>query len=250
MVMDFIIQLIVSSLIGVVAGFIGAIAGGGGLISIPLLIFLGLPPQIAIATNKFAGIGLSLGATYKFAKSKKIIWKYVLPFSIIALIGGILGANILVNINKGLLSKTVGIVLLIFLPVIFLKKDMGVKHRKTSDIRKTIGYIFYFASAIYGGFFGGGAFILIAYTLMYFFGFKIIQANATDIIPWLILSISASIIFIIHGIIDFHIGIVLFIGMIFGGYLGAHTAIKKGDKWVKTIFAVIVIISAIKILFF
>ena len=82
------------------------------------------------------------------------------------------------------------------------------------------------------------------------FGYTIIEANATNNIPWILLAISSFIIFAINGIVDYKIGTILLLGMITGGYIGAHVAIKKGDKWVKTLFAVLVIISGIKLLFF
>ena len=85
---------------------------------------------------------------------------------------------------------------------------------------------------------------------MLFFGFTIIESNATDMIPWLLMSILTLVIFIMNGLVNFKLGIPLVIGMFIGGYIGAHMAVKKGDKWIKTIFIFIVVISAIKILFF
>jgi len=85
---------------------------------------------------------------------------------------------------------------------------------------------------------------------MIFFGFTVIDSIATSSIPWFLLSIFSLIIFSINGIVDYTIGIVLFISMLLGGYIGAHVAIKKGNKWVKSLFAIVVIISGIKLLFF
>ena len=85
---------------------------------------------------------------------------------------------------------------------------------------------------------------------MYFFGVTIIESNATHRIPWLIGTIIALSVFMYNGIVNYSSGIALCLGMAIGGYLGAHTAVKKGNQWVKAFFTVIVIISAIKILFF
>lgn len=74
-----IITIFVVFFLGIAVSFIGVIVGGGGLISIPILIFLGLPPQIAIATNKFGSLGLSLSGLYKYWKAKKIIFEFVAP---------------------------------------------------------------------------------------------------------------------------------------------------------------------------
>lgn len=246
--MDMIFEIILTLIIGMVAGFIGSIAGGGGLVSIPFLMFLGLPPQVAIATNKFGSVGLSLGAMYKFITKKKVIWKYVLPFSILSITGGLFGAKLLIDLPQELLTKIVGVVLLLLLPVIFIK-DIGVKKRKTTRLQKSLGIILYFLLMIFGGFFGGGAGTLIFYCLMFFMGFTIIQANATDIIPWFLLSLSTLIFFMFQGVVDYYNGIALFFGMLIGSYFGAHTAIKKGNKWVRIVFALVVVASGLKILF-
>ncbi len=248
--MDIIIPVMTTFFIGVFASFIGAIAGGGGLISIPFLIFLGLPPQVAIATNKFGGVGLSLGAAVRFSKENKIVWKAVMPLCLISIIGAYLGANILLDIDQAILSKMVGVVLLLLLPLTLIKKDIGLKIKDTRHIDKGIGYVLFFLLMIFGGFFGGGAGTLMFYILMYFFGFTIIQSNATSIIPWFVMSITSLIIFIINGIVVYQVGISLFAGMLAGGYLGAHTAIRKGDRWVRIIFLAVVLASAVKILFF
>ncbi|MBU0980313.1 MAG: sulfite exporter TauE/SafE family protein [Nanoarchaeota archaeon] len=236
--------------IGFLASFIGGMVGGGGLISIPFLIFVGLPPQVAVATNKFGSLGGASSVASVFWKKKKIIWCYVLPFSIIAIVGGFIGANILVKVDEKALGKAIGVIILLILPFIFLRRSIGTKRRQISGIRKKVGYLLYFCAMVWGGFFGGGGVVFIFYTLMYFFGFTIIEANATDIIPWLLLSITAVIIFAFNGLINFSYGIILLMGMAIGGYFGAHTAILKGNLWVKGLFAAMVLASGVKLIFF
>jgi len=247
--MDFLLIIFLIFLVGNMAGFLGAIIGGGGLVSIPFLMFLGLPPQIAIATNKLGSIGFSLGAISKFWKERKIVWKFVLCFSLLGTGGAYFGANLLLNIDQQSLSKIISLILLLFLPFIFIKKSFGIKRKNTSKIKRIIGYSLYFLAMVYGGFFGGGAGFLIIYIVVFFFGLKIIEANATDSIPWLIQSIVSLIIFALNGLINYRYGMVLFLGMLSGSYFGAHIAIRKGDAWVKIVFAGIIIFSAIKILF-
>lgn len=103
---------------------------------------------------------------------------------------------------------------------------------------------------VYNGIFGAGAGPLSTYNFLYFFGFTIVEANATNTIPWLILGLSSLIIFMLNGIVDYKNGVALLIGMTIGGYLGAHVALKKGEAWVKRLFVLVVIISSIRLLFF
>lgn len=244
------ITLIFVFLVGVVAAFFGAMVGGGSLLSIPFLIFLGLPPQVAIATDRFGGIGGTITAFFKFLKAKKIVWKYVPILALLSLGGSLIGANILLSIDQNLLQKIAGILLLILLPFVFLKRDIGVERVIVSKAKMVAGSVIYFLVQIFTGFFGAGTGPFIFYTLMVGFGLTIIESVATQLIPLLVLSISSIIIFALKGIIDFQIGIVLLAGMAVGGYIGAHVALKKGSAWIKGLFSILVIIASIKLLFF
>ncbi len=241
------IKLIVSLIVGIASGFVGAIAGAGGLISIAFLLFLGIPPQITLATNKFGGLGLSFGALFKFIKEKKIVWKYALLLSIFGIAGSLIGSNILLTINVAILQKLIGILLIILVPTVFLKKSFGLEERPTSAKRKLFGCLLYFLISIIASFFGGLGAITIS-IVVFFFGLSIIKANATELFSYSVFSLSAVIIFAFNGLIDYRIGIALFLGMLIGGYLGAQVAIKKGNKWVKVFFSIVVIASALKIL--
>jgi uncharacterized protein len=240
-------QLTIIFLAGILSGFIGAVAGGGGLFSLSLLIFFGIPPQITLATNKFGGIGLSIGALYKFIKKRKIIWKYVISLSLVGISASIIGSKILIQSDPIFLKSLTGILLLLLVPTIFLNKNFGIEHKVTSKHQKILGYILYFLLSIIASFFGGFGAILIS-VVVFFFGLPIIEANATELVSYTIFSIVSVIIFMFSKIIDYQIGLWLFIGMLIGGYIGAHTAVEKGNKWVKVFFAIVVIISAVKIL--
>lgn len=242
------LNLLAAFLIGIFAGFIGALVGSGGLISIPFLIFLGLPSQVAIATHKFGSAGLKIGAVAKFWKTDHIQWAYFWPLSTLGFVAAFVGAQILIVIDRELLSQLVGILLLAVLPVLFVRKDTGLVHRSTSALKRVLGYLLYFLAQVFGAFFGGGAATMVFYILMTFFGLTVVEASATTMLPSLIMTLVALIIFGTHGLLDYRVGAVIFLGMLVGGWLGAHTAVKKGNKWVKTLFAIVVIISAVKLL--
>jgi len=237
-------------LIGFIASVIGAMVGGGSLLSIPFLIFIGLPPQMAIATDRFGGIGAATSALFKFGKAKKIAWKYVPILAILSFVGSLIGANILLSIDPRILQRVAGFLLLFLLPFVFLKKDIGVQQKKLSKLKRAFGCLVYLFIQTFTGFFGAGTGPFIFYTLMIGFGLTIVEAVATQTIPFLILSISSLIVFATHGLINYQIGIALLFGMSAGGYVGAHIALTKGSAWVKRLFAVIIIVAGIKLLFF
>ncbi len=237
-------------LIGLVTGFFDSIIGAGGLISVPSLIFLGLPPQIAIATDRFGLLGQTFASLVKFWKAKKIVWKYVPVFAVISLVGSLIGATMLLDVDPKILENVVGILLFILLPLIFLKRDIGIRRVEMSKTKKIIGLILYFLIMTFGAFFGQGTGPMIFYALTFFFGFTMLEVLATNIIPWFVLSISSLVIFAFNGIIDYKLGIVLLVGMTAGGYIGAHVALKKGDVWIKRLFVLFVVVLGIKLLFF
>ena len=237
-------------LIGLFASIFGTLVGGGTLLSIPFLMMVGLPPQVAIATERFGGLGQTTASFLKFYKSNKIVWKYVHLLTIFSLAGSLIGANILVNTDPKILHNIVGITLLVLLPLIFLKRDLGIQRDEVGRNKRIVGLSIYFLVQTFAAFFGGGTGTLIAYALMFFFGLTIIEATATKIIPWFFLSTSSLIIFALKGIVDYKIGVVLLIGMSIGGYIGAHIALEKGDAWVKRLFFFFVLISVVKLLLF
>ena len=238
-------------IVGFLASFIGTLSGGGGgLLSIPALIFLGLPPHVAIATNKFGALGGNVSSIFRFKKSKKIVTKYLIPLTIFCVTGTIIGTKILINIDKNLLSYVIGIILLIIAPILLFRRNFGIEIRKVSEKSVYFGYLGYFFVGIYDGFFGGGAGIFAQIVLVGFMGLTFIKSIATDRIPFFFgLSISILILFF-AGYINIFYGIILLAGMSIGGYLGAHTAIEKGNKFVRIALISVVIISAIKLLFF
>ena len=242
-------ELLLVFVIGLATGFVDSTVGGGGLISVPSLIFLGLPPQIAIATDRFGTIGQSLTATYKFWKAKKIVWKYVPILVVLSLVGSVIGANLLVKTGPDVLQKVIGVLLIAMLLVVLFKKDLGTQRGLSSRPKIIAGLGLLFLLGIYGGFFAQGTGPILLFVMTYFLGLTIIEAMATKIIPWLVLSVSSVIIFALNDIINYKVGVVLLISMAIGGYVGAHMALEKGDEWVKRVFAVFVIVASLKLLF-
>lgn len=243
-------HIVISFLAGIAAGFIGSITGGGGLLSIPALIFLGLPANIAIATNRLAAFGIIAAAIPEYQKAKKIIWKTAWRLVPVAIIGGFIGAKTLVHINTNVISVVAGIFLLLTIPTILFQYDKGIHAMSTTRKRTAIGYFLYFLVMLYGGFFGGGAVVLAIYVLVSCFGMTYIEGNATDFIPWLFLSITAFIVYLSHGLVNFELGLAMLPGMYIGGILGSRTALEKGNVWVRGVFIIVVVASSIKLLFF
>jgi uncharacterized membrane protein YfcA len=240
------IRLSATFLVSVLASFIGSIAGSGGLISIPFLILIGIPPQTAVATHRVGAVGLQIGALTRFATSEEIAWKHVAGLSGLALLASQVGSRLLLRTDQSTLEYIIVVVMLGMLPLVLMKRDLGLQIVETSWSRKVAGYALLFLVLVWQAYFGGAAATMTLYSLVFFFGTTFNGANATSKIPGLLLGLSTLLIFSAHGIVDWTYGITMFVGMLIGGYLGAHTALRKGNAWVKWLFVGVVLISAAK----
>lgn len=243
-------EMLGAFLIGLAGGMVGAISTGGGLVTIPGVIFLGLSPIQAIATTRLSAVSGGLSSLYEYSKSKAIVWQYMLYFVIISLVAGVIGPKLLLQMNEELIAKIIGVLLLATLPMLMLKHDFGIINEVKQRNHKILGLLALFIVMIYGTMFGAGGGILLIYALIYFFGLNVTEANATGTVMWIVGMTIALITYVASGVVVFSVGIPLLLGAIIGGYLGARLALKNGLVWVKGVLAVVIVISSIKLIFF
>ena len=119
------LMLLWTFIAGVLASIVSGMAGGGGgLISAPFFILIGLPPQIAVATTKFGSLGLTLGSIAKFRKTEYVRKDYVIYLSVLSIVAAFIGSNLLLVTNNAFIEKLVGVTMLIALPFIFIKTGL------------------------------------------------------------------------------------------------------------------------------
>ena len=234
--------------VGVFASFVGSISGGGGLISIPFLILLGVPPQVAIASNKVGNLGKSATSLFNYGRAGKVNKKLVVPFALIALAASILGSRLLISLPTNVVEKTTAVLMLLTLPTLLLTAKKNYIHKPTR-LKRAIGALLYFILTTWQAFFGAGAGVVVYVVLMLFYGLKLIEANATHRIPTLTSNIVSLLFFASAGIIDWRIGGTLLVAMIVGAYLGSKQALKRGEKFVKWFMVVEVLLSSLKLIF-
>ncbi len=233
------------------AGLIDAIGGGGGLISLPAYLIAGLPPHLAVGTNKLSSPCGTALATYRFVRAGLVNLKLAVPAVIAAIIGSSIGANISLLLPE----KVMTYVLVIILPVsAFLVLNRKIFNDKGSDKvvldKKT--YITATASAlvvgIYDGFYGPGTgtFLIIAFTVFAKLDLK--TANAQAKLINLTTNVTALIIFLINGRIHLALGLCAAVCNMIGGYIGAGLAMKNGSKIVKPSILLILFLLALKVL--
>lgn len=235
------------------ASLVDAIAGGGGLISLPAYLATGMPVHMAYGTNKFsAGIG-TLSSTYRFLKNGKIHLKVALLSASFAWLGSNLGAQVALLLSDTALRITMTILLpFIAVFVLFNKKKNG--NENTMDKHSKV-YIITFSCLIglfigfYDGFFGPGTgtFIILAYTTIMGIDFTTACANAK--IVNLASNVSALVVFILADKVLYSLAIPTAICSIAGHWVGSGLVIKNGSKFIKPVMVCVLIGLFIKILY-
>lgn len=235
-------------LVGVAAAVIGTTIGGGSLLSIPVLVLLGLPAHVAIATDRFSGLGAGLTSLRRYARAGKIDWRHVPVLAALSLVGSLIGASLLTRATPELLQNLLAVLLLSLLPLVLLNRSLGLEPRAVSSRRRRLGLACYFGIQLLAGFFSAGTSTLIFYVMISCFGITIIQAVATQVIPFLVLVCSSSLLFALKGLIDYRVGLVLMAGTAAGGYLGASIAVRVGNVWIRRAFALAVVVATARLL--
>ncbi len=245
--MDLITQLILVFFGGIATGFVGSVAGCGGAISIPLLVILGIPPSFAIATERFASVGLNLAAIRTFAVNKKIIWSYFFSFGFVLLVSSLVNAYFVIRLDENFLKIIIIFLMILSLFLVIRPSRVGLEKSKVNKKKNLAGYFSLGLVSFFTSFAGGLGFL--KYILVsYFFGTTYITANASLRPPWIISSIIVTIFFLIKGVVVIPIGIALFLGYSLGGHIGAITQIKKGNDWVRVVFIIAIFLSLTRLL--
>lgn len=238
--------------VGLIAGFIGAFGGGGGgFLSLGAMLYLNIPPSIAIATNRFATLGMSSAAIARYIRSDKFIWSYAIILCLFGVIGGFLGSFVLLNLNEDILEYIIIACLLILAPMMLLKPNFGTTSTliDPKSPKAIFGYVVYTILMIITAFSGPGIGILFLFANIYFFGFTIIQSNATGMPSFWLMNLVSFCIFAWNGLIDWEIAIALIAGSLIGGWLGASYALSKGERAVKLAVVIISIAMGAVLLF-
>ncbi|MCA1932589.1 MAG: sulfite exporter TauE/SafE family protein [Calditerrivibrio sp.] len=233
--------------VGTLTGFINVLGGGGSFLTLPLLMFFGLPATIANGTNRIGILLQNISAILKYRAAGHFPTKFAIIVSIPTVIGSILGAKFAVMITDKSFTNYLAIfmfsvtILTIFNPAKTFKFNNCILHG-------FVTFIIFFIIGLYGGFIQAGVgFLLLAGTTV--LGYDLVKGNAVKVFIVFILTLAALPVFIISGKIDYMMGIFLGMGNILGGIIGANFSIKKGVKFIRNFVTASIIIFSIILLF-
>ncbi|MDN4493325.1 TSUP family transporter [Ureibacillus aquaedulcis] len=241
------VKVMIIIFFGFVGAFVNATVGGGGLITLPALLSVGLPPSAAIATNKLAASMGNLTSSLTFFKAGKIDVKLLGPILPFVFIFSMLGAWTVHLMDSELLRPLIIVMLIAVLIYTLIKKNWGQsEERKPLDWKR--GTLFVASIVLlgfYDGFFGPGAgsFMMFVFLIA---GFDFLQAAGNAKLINFVSNIAALIMFLILGEVVFLYGLIMGISMIAGAFFGTKFALSKGTSFVRMLFIIITVILIIK----
>jgi len=232
------------------AGFVDSIAGGGGLISLPAYLFVGLSPHIASGTNKVVNsMGTAL-ATWKYYKSGKIRMKLAILAAAGALIGSSIGTKIALYLSQDLLQTILLIALPVAAGILTVKKDFGSDSAPSADTDTAKNKISCLLIGVFIGCYDGmigpgtGTFMIMCFTA--FVGLDLLTASGCAKLGNLASNIASAVLWLINGQVMFALILPAAACNLLGNYLGAQYAIRGGSKKIRGMIFVVLGLLFIK----
>jgi len=236
-------------LVGVIAGFLNVLAGGGSLLTLPLLIFFGLPAATANGTNRIAIFCQNIFAITGFKRQGVFPIRLALLCMPPALIGSYLGANLAISVDEMLFRRLLAMIMVgVLLFMVFdPMKRFRIQERPMTPMRTVVLMVSFFGVGVYGGFVQAGVGFLII-TALLVHGLDLVQINAVKVLVIFAFTAVALSVFVLHGQVDYVLGLSLAIGNSLGGWIATHYAVKKGHEWIKRFVIVTVLVFALRLL--
>ncbi len=234
---------------GLVAGFVDAIAGGGGLIALPILLSAGLPPQVALGTNKFQSSFGSFTASVQYIRSGQVYLKAVVSGIVWTAIGATTGALIVQMIAPGFIQHLIPVMLLAVFSYALVVKEFGVRDNLARMPASVFYAVFGMALGFYDGFFGPGtgSFWTAAFVLL--MGFNMTRAAGHTRVLNFTSNFVALVMFVLGGQVIYSIGLCMAAGQAIGARLGARMAIRRGAGFIRPVFLTMVFLTIVRLLY-
>ena len=242
--------LIVLIIVFFLTSVVGVVTGSNSLIAVPVMFQFGIDPRVAVATNMFGLVFMSIGGTIPFLRQGKIEFGRVSPLIAITVVGSAIGAAIVGLITGEAIKLIVSVAMIVVVIFTLLKRRAGIEKSETvSRKAAVIAFVLTFLLGIYGGLYSGGYVTMLTPTLVAFYGMTYSESVANTKFINVFSSAIATIVFMWQGFVDYKLGAILGVTMFLGAYAGAHYVTKLNDLWIRRIFLSAVVLLAIKTLY-
>lgn len=236
---------------GFAAAFIDSIVGGGGAISIPALLAAGLPPHLALGTNKLAATGASLTATTRYVRAGLVDRRLALVGLPLALVASALGAWVVLQVEPGRVRELILVVMAAMTVYVLVKKDFGLadKGLVRTGARLTVLALLVVAIAFYDGLLGPGTGSLLIFALVGVAGLDFLKAAANGRLLNFGSNLGSLLLFAALDNLDMVAGLTMMSGMLVGAWMGSQFGIRHGSRWIKPLFLVVTAALMVRLLF-
>ena len=243
-------EWIIVTLALLLAGFVDAIVGGGGLILLPALFatFPGAPPAALLGTNKAGSLWGTAMATWQYSRRVQIRWRAMLPAALAGFVGAFAGAWAVTVLSPDFLRKLLPLVLVLVLGYTLAKKDLGRHHtpRYAGRAEWVAASLIGISIGFYDGFFGPGTGSFFVFLFVRLLGYDFLNASASAKLLNVSTNIAALILFSFKGYVWWHLALPLAVANVLGSVLGTHMALKHGTGFVRGIFIFVVGVLILK----
>ena len=243
--MDGAAQYLVLFFAGLVAGVINVLSGGGSFLTLPVLIFLGLPSAVANGTNRVGVVMQNVSAVWGFHRAGVLDWRWGITASIPAVVGSALGTWAAFYVSDELFRRILAVVMIAATAATLLAAEPRPDAARRSA-RSPLIWVGFFAVGLYGGFLQAGVGLLVL-AITSWSGLDMVAGNAVKVVSVFFVTILALAIFAAGDSVHWPMGLALAAGNALGGVVGVRLAIRKGHAWVKGFVTVTVIAFAIRL---
>ena len=234
---------------GFLAGFVDSIAGGGGIITVPVLLASGMPPHIALATNKLQSSFGSFTASLNYIQKGLVKLKDVYMGIIFTFVGAMLGTYSILLMDAEILNKAIPIMLVVIFLYTFFTPKLGAQDRHHILKPNLFYFIFGISIGFYDGFFGPGTGSFWTIAIVMLLGLNLKSATAQTKVMNFTSNIVSLGVFIVGGQVLWTVGIIMGAGQILGAYIGSTLVVKKDVAFIRVFFLTIVGITILKLLY-
>ncbi len=237
---------------GLASGFINTIAGGGSLLTLPVLIFMGLPPAVANGTNRLSILMQSAFAVSGFKSKGVSDFRYSIWLAVSSVIGAVIGARIAIDIQGEVFNKILAVVMvLVILVTVFnpLKKKV-VEVERIGTRQQIITVILFFFVGIYGGFIQAGVGFVIIAVLTLVNHYSLVKTNSIKVFVVFVYTVFALGVFIWEEQVEWIAGSTMAAGSALGGWVTSRWSVAGGEKYVRYFLIIAVLALSFKLWFF
>jgi uncharacterized membrane protein YfcA len=236
-------------LVGLAAGFVDSIAGGGGLIALPALLSCGLDPQTALGTSKLQSTFGSGSAAWHYADAKTVSLPDCARGFVLTLLGAAAGTLVVQQIDPSFLKRLIPILLIAVAIYVLIKPQLGAEDVHPRISRTWFDFVFGLVFGFYDGFFGPGVGTFWTMAFMLCLGFNLTRATGYTKVMNFASNLSSLCVFLLRGHVQFAAGLSMGVGQLLGARIGSRMVITRGTKFIRPMFIAVVLLLTLKLIY-